>query len=445
MPGVNESIRPDSVFVRSHHANPGDTPFRRMAITHTLSAMGDVALIVTLANSFFSLSPNAARGKVLLYLLISFAPFTIVAPLIGPMVDRAAGGRRAVVQFTILARALCFVLIAFTFDSVAMFPIAFVVLVLQKTYGVSKSALVPSVVRASTDLVEANSKLSLLAAVCGGLAAVPFGVLSLISPRVTLIAGAAVFVAAFASAGMLPRAIVAAQPVQREESEELHQPRLLLAASAVALIRAAMGFLFFHVFFWLRTAHVPKYWIGIAIASVTAGMMIGNALAPLVRRVLSEEVILISSLLLVALSGLLSAVVGGVGAAVALSTAVNIAASMGRMAFESIVQRDAPDANQGRAFARAEMRFQLSWALAGVVPVAIAIPEWLGFLLVGLIGVVGAFGYLAGGLTRYIPLKVRAWRPTIPVLRTRKGSAAPSPRRAATSSDLPPPDPRQRR
>ena len=49
----------------------------------------------------------------------------------------------------------------------ALFPLVFVALVLQKTYVVSKSALVPSVVRIETELVEANSKLGLIAGVAG--------------------------------------------------------------------------------------------------------------------------------------------------------------------------------------------------------------------------------------------------------------------------------------
>ena len=51
-----------------------------------------------------------------------------------------------------------------------------------------------------------------------------------------------------------------------------------------------------------------------------------------------------------------------------------MASGIGRMAFDSIVQRDAPDANQGRAFAKFETRFQLSWAVAGVIPVLFTLP-----------------------------------------------------------------------
>ena len=74
------------------------TPFGRLAMAHAASVVGDACLTVALAGSiFFSLSPGAARPKVLLYLLLTVAPFAVVAPVIGPALDRTRGGRRLLV------------------------------------------------------------------------------------------------------------------------------------------------------------------------------------------------------------------------------------------------------------------------------------------------------------------------------------------------------------
>ena len=73
----------------------------------------------------------------------------------------------------------------------------------------------------------------------------------------------------------------------------------------------------------------------------------------------------------------------GVGAAIALAGIANLASGIGRMAFDSMVQRDAPGANQGQSFARFETRFQLSWAVAGVIPVLFTFPGRAAFLTVG--------------------------------------------------------------
>ena len=78
---------------------------------------------------------------------------------------------------------------------------------------------------------------------------------------------------------------------------------------------------------------------------------------------------------MIAVAGIAAAIFGGVGAAIVLAAVVNMSSGIGRMAFDSIVQRDAPDANQGRAFAKFETRFQLSWAVAGVIPVSLHVPR----------------------------------------------------------------------
>ena len=116
-------------------------------------------MVVALADSFFfDVDPNGARSKVLGFLLVSFLPFLLVAPMIGPLIDRVRGGRRLIVQVVAAARIVLQLLMIQFIDDIALFPLVFVALVLQKTYLVSKSALVPAVVRSETELVEAISR-----------------------------------------------------------------------------------------------------------------------------------------------------------------------------------------------------------------------------------------------------------------------------------------------
>ncbi len=59
---------------------------------------GDALLAMSLAGSlFFKVDPAAGREKVLLGLLLTMAPFAVVGPLIGPLLDRFRGGHRAVI------------------------------------------------------------------------------------------------------------------------------------------------------------------------------------------------------------------------------------------------------------------------------------------------------------------------------------------------------------
>ena len=50
------------------------------------------------------------------------------------------------------------------------------------------------------------------------------------------------------------------------------------------------------------------------------------------------------------------------------------------------MQRDAPDANRGRSFARFESRFQVVWVLGAVVPAAVHLPFEAGAIAVAVVG-----------------------------------------------------------
>jgi len=373
--------------------------FRRLTITHAAMMGGDAAMLVALADSLFlSIDPSAARGRVLLFLVISFAPFLVIAPLIGPVIDRAAGGRRAVIQLVAGARVALAVLMAASLDSLTLFPLVFAALVLQKTYLVSKQALVPSVVRSETELVEANSKLGVISGITGFVAVIPAALIQ-VSPIKgwgTLLYSAVIFGYALASATRLPADVVAARPQEAAERVQLHSLALQLGAAATMMLRATVGFVFFHLAFWLRTKDAGTAWFGAAVALSALGTMAGNAIAPRVRSRVREELMVVAALTVSAAAGIVAALLGGVGAGVMLAVAVNFSAAVGKLAFESIVQRDAPEANRGRAFAQFETKFQLAWALAGLVPVMIVIPGRVGFLIVGIASVVATLNYLAG-------------------------------------------------
>jgi len=72
---------------------------------------------------------------------------------------------------------------------------------------------------------------------------------------------------------------------------------------------------------------------------------------------------------------------------------VGVGASAGRLVFDAIVQRDAPDANFGRSFARFETRFQLLWVVGGFLPVIVPIPARLGFVVIAFAAGFAAFAY----------------------------------------------------
>jgi hypothetical protein len=441
------------VSSRGQELRPVDSRFSKLARTHAAMAAGDAAMAVALADSvLFSIDADAARGRVLLFLAISFVPFLFVAPLIGPAIDRMAGGRRLVIQIVTVLRVGISIAMAFYVNSLLLFPLAFGAMVLQKTYAISKSALVPSVVRSEAELVEANSKLGLISGLVGFIAVLPAAALQKgIGTTPTLLYSAAIFGVACMYATRLPREVVAARSAGRMEKAELNAPAVVLASTAMLLARATVGFTFFHLFFWFRRQDAGLIWFGLSIAFASLLTMGGNAVAPYIRKRMREETMLVCSLAIIAAGGVGTAVLGGVLGGVLLAGSVNFSAAIGRLAFESILQSDAPDANRGRAFAQFETRFQLVWVAAGVVAVLLEPPGRVGFITVGLTGTAACALYVLG--TRAVregrppPQPLKALRaaganrqrraPTRPTSRARQ-STAPSANRSA----IPPPPPR---
>lgn len=443
-PATSSRQRPPSSTTRRRPVN-AQTPFRRLARTHALMSIGDVAMFASLAGSVLGLDPDGQRTAVLQFLLVSFAPFVVLAPLIGPTIDRIPGGRRVVIQGTAVVRAALYVMMAFHTDDVVLYPLLFIALVMQKTYAVSKIAVVPLVVRNAEELVEANSKLGLISALAGAVAFAPLAGIGHLSAAAGLVLGALIFVFAALAGGKLPREAVATSPVADAERVELRSDRIVLAAGAMVLIRASIGFLFFHLLFWLKEDYGLAQF-GLAAAASTIGSMAGNVAAPHLRRAAREETMQIIALGVIAVAGVGAAVTGGLFTAVFLALVCNFSSSIGRMAFDSIVQRDAPDANQGRAFAQFETRFQLGWVIAALVPVAFTLPGQLGFLVVGLIGATASATYLLGwrAMKAGKPLPMSLTQRAKREISRRRGNTPPAGQRRPAPRTITP-DPRERR
>lgn len=377
------------------------SPFSRLAVVQMLAVAGDTFVTTALAGSlFFSISPQAARGKVALYLLLTVAPFALVAPLLSPVIDRSRGGRRALIIAGSASRAIVCLSMAAHLNGLLLFPEAFAVLVLSKVHMVVKSALVPNTVSGEGELVAANARLAVLSVLAGFVAAIPgvavlkIGFLG--APWVVRLA--AVAFAATAVAGFRltrPAAGDDRLPPVAVGEAELHVPSVRMAATAMGVLRGLVGFLTFLIAFTFRNEGAPAWWFGLVLATSMAGSFAGAAVAPGLRRRLVEERILQGSLVLVVVTGLAAVWIGGVTAAALLAGAVGAAAAAGKLAFDSIVQRDAPDAVRGRTFARFETRFQLAWVAGAGLPVAFRIPSGMGMGVLALTAAIALSSYLA--------------------------------------------------
>ncbi len=122
-------------------------PFGRLALVQVLMLGGSTLVTISLAGSlFFSISPGEAKSKIFLYLILTLAPFIVISPLLGPLIDRNRGGRRAMAVAAAVGSAVLCPFMANDVHSLLLFPEAFVILVLSNLYLVTRNALVPEMV-----------------------------------------------------------------------------------------------------------------------------------------------------------------------------------------------------------------------------------------------------------------------------------------------------------
>jgi MFS family permease len=149
----------------SSASGAGRTGLSNLIELTAAGSVGDAFVAVSLAGTlFFSASVGEARGRVALALLITMAPFAILAPFLGPMLDRVQQGRRYILMGTLLARGLlCWGMAGAVQhnDTLTLLPAAFGVLVLQKAYGVTRAAVTPRLLPSEITLVTANARSAL--------------------------------------------------------------------------------------------------------------------------------------------------------------------------------------------------------------------------------------------------------------------------------------------
>jgi MFS family permease len=376
-----------------------------------VSSAGDALIAVALAGSqFLSVQPGEARNKVALYLLITMAPFALLAPLVGPTLDRFPHGRRVALGVSLLARgALAYSLAGYINGTgLLLYPLALGLLVLSRAFGVARSAVVPRVVPPSMTLVKANSRLTLTTVLAGlVLAPLGYGVAKIIGYDWLLRAAAVIFVIGLFFAWVLPDHVDSAAGEQRATSlaratmgggsrfrrvlGEL--PAALRSATAV---RALVGFLTIYLAFYFREHGNGLKTIGLLGLFASVGSALGVFLGGRFKKGKPEVLILVA--LVLAGGGCAGAAVMYHQPTALLATLLaTMAGSMGKLGLDAVIQRDVAEDTRNSAFARSETAMQLSWVLGGAVGL-LPMPISLGFIL-------GASGMAAALIAETISLR----------------------------------------
>lgn len=365
----------------------GDGPVVPLAVAHGVAAAGDAFVSVSLADSlFFNVSPDASRQQVLIYLLVTMAPFAVLAPLVGPAVDRFRSSQRFVASIFYVLRALsCLAMVSFLLE-VAFYPIALALLVASKASGVVKQTLVRTLVDNPDELVATNARLARFASITAAVAAgAAVGVLRLGDAELTLRVGTVLFsIAALVILRSRPRETI---EIASDEVEyaETHLPVVYVGSIGILAIRAAVGFFLFTLAFTLRRESQPAYVYGLAAACYGAGAFAGHSVSGMLRRRFGEQQLI--ALAIAAPAAFTAVGILGVSTPLLMVIAamVGLSTTIGRNAFDGLLQHRAPEALLGRAGARYETRFQLAWVMGGAIATPITFsPEVSMMVLTGI-------------------------------------------------------------
>ncbi|MFJ1703536.1 MFS transporter [Kitasatospora sp. NPDC088346] len=378
----------------------GESGLAKLIELHALNSFGDMLITIALASTiFFSVPTGEARGRVALYLLITMAPFALLAPVIGPLLDRLPHGRRSAMAMSMLARAVLAWTMAGTIATggLALYPEALGVLVASKAYGVVRSVVVPRLLPPQLSLVKANSRVTLAGLLATMVAAGVGGALHLIGPGWPLRGAFLVFVIGTLMAFHLPHKVDSAKGEQRAvlHSEEHGPvkakgvlravgPSVILALRGVASLRFLVGFLVMFLAFLIRNDPIGGLPETAALGVVAAAAGVGNALGSVFGswlRTRGSEVIITTVLLLATVAAAAAAIWYGLLTVAVVAATAGMSASLGKLALDALIQRDVPEAVRTSAFARSETLLQLSWVAGGVVGISLPLNAVLGLAL----------------------------------------------------------------
>jgi hypothetical protein len=367
-----------------------DQPLERYGLAHMVSVAGDAFVAIALAGSVFDLPVGQARGRVALYLVLTMVPLAIAAPFLVPLLDRA-GPRRQISFAAALGRGVVALYAAPRFETLVLFPAAFILLALSKVHAITKNGLAVAYAGRADGLVRANARLGRIAAGGALLGAGPALVLLRLGGAEATLYGAAITYAVAALLNLrLPHPKL--RGGQAEVTRTGGIPALAAPAIGAAGLRAATGFLLFALAFALSGE--PAWWFGVLAAAGTAGGYVGDLIAPRLPSSLREEAVVVACVIGAGIGAVLAFVAFSLPVLVVFALVVGASAELGRLAFQSLMQRLAPGGAHGRVFVRYEVLFQLAWVAGALIPSMLPIDFRWGFLILAGLYLVAGVGYL---------------------------------------------------
>ncbi|WNM24471.1 MFS transporter [Demequina capsici] len=402
--------------------------FRRLTWARLLSQVGDGMFQVGIATAFFFDPTHATTpAQIAVGFAVLLAPFTFVGPFVGPLIDR--WHRQRIVLFGNLVRLVLaagiVALVLADAPSWALYGSALVTLSVNRFLLAAMTAGLPQVVPAH-QLLAANAVLPTLGTIAASAGGAIGAVATFVVPSVTdsslaitaLLGAAALFGASSSAATRIGRTELG--PVHPLEHLQLAEQLRALTAELLEGER------------YLRARRTPWHALGVMSAQrLLYGLMFVAAILAS-RQVLADptdaaaglgafSVVLGFAAVGFGLAAVLTPALGdrmprdrwilmclGVGAAgqallaigpypwalLAAAVIVSFAVQGGKIAVDTIVQRDTADHVRGRAFTLYDMAYNVAFMSAAAIG-ALVLPD-SGWSRAVMIGIAGA--YVAVGL-----------------------------------------------
>lgn len=396
----------------THSGGAGETGLARVTELHASHTAGDTIMMLALAGTlFFNPQTAQARSQVALFLVLTMVPFLLVAPLIGPLLDRFSHGRRWAIGTTLAGRAfLCWVLgEAIVGHSSWVFPAALGCLVASKAYTITRAAAVPRLLPPGTTLVNANSRVS-MAGVIGAVAGGAIGAVALIpGPEWALRLAFVVFVVGTVQAIRLPARVDSS--VGERDPEETAPIRVRPRSAAYIRhgagvldrvrrrmraipwpVRHAMwsaggtrlltGFLLMFMAFLVKEHPIDGVRAEVALVLLAVAIGVGNALGSALGHRISDprpERIAMLAVLVATLACITTALWYGIATLLAIGFVQGLSAQLAKLGVDALVQRDVPENVRTSVFAWSETMLQTLWVVGGALGIIVPLNPHVGF------------------------------------------------------------------
>lgn len=379
----------------------------------------DAVLAVSLAGTlFFSATTGESKGSVAAYLLVTIAPFAVLAPVIGPLLDRIRTGRRVAMSLTFAARVILAAVLLQNFDSWLLYPAALGMLVLSKSYGVLKSSVTPRLAPENLDLVRANARLMITGHIGGSMVvgAAAAAVAFVFSPKEALWLLLLCALAGIYLCGLIPSTAessgdeIFADPFaptddlgpamgapDGEEAPTVVAPTASSASSAsssligrwrrsmsvrfpdatrtamwgTAMQRLGTGFMTIYVAFVAKSSHTLSgteqlALLGVVGAAGGVGTFLGNTVGSRVKFARPRFTVIMLAVISLA-SVVVAAVVDGVPTAAVATLLLSLGSAISKSCLDATIQSGLDQSAQASAFGLSETTLQLSWVLGGTL------------------------------------------------------------------------------